>query len=337
MKETAFLKAFGEISDAYIETAAATVGNTEKAPSPRYKRKLTVLLIAAALCLCLMGAAAVGAIYGDSIQSWFSRQWALIMKRDMSEGQTAVIDHLSQSIDQSKTVGGVTVTVDSATVGDGTFYLLLRVEGVKFSSRYLYGFRDELMELSPDPREEGENFGGYGFQYEGIDGDGAALFLMDFNYTGGGDAGKDTSPLRVSLTLKDLSQGAAREKTIQEGEWVFTFTVDRSQPLVTVFLPDTQVTLMDHASHKKLPVWIRNIRLTSTGIRFEVDFDGIIEFPTYELKAVLKNGVAAGNNGGLGTPLEGRNAMAYSYQWQFPLDLDEVAYIRFAETRIPLP
>lgn len=336
MKETDFLSAFGEINEAYIETAAATVGNAGTA-SPRFKRKMTVLLIAAAVCLCLMGAAAVGVMYGDSIQSWFSHEWALITKRGMSQGQLAVIDHLSQDINISKTVDGVTVTVDSATVGDDTFYLLLRAEGVKFSSRYYYGFRDFRMELSPDPREERGTFGGDGFQYVGRDGDGAALFLMSFNYAGGGDAERDTSPLQVTLTLKDLFRDAAREKTIQKGEWVFTFTVDRSQPLEAVALPDIRVELTDRNTHEKIPVWLRDIRVTSVGIRFRQDSASGTFFYADGLRVILKNGAEVGRASGFGTPLENTEAIEYSYQWQFPVDLDEAAYICIGDTRLPLP
>ena len=335
MNTTDFLSAFGEINETYVETAAATVGKAGKT-SPRFRRKMTVLLIAAAVCLCLMGAAAVGALYGDSIQSWFSHQWELVTKRDMSQGQLTVIDHLSQDINISKTVDGVTVTADSATVGDGTFYLLLRVEGVKFSSRYLYSFHDVLMELSPDPRDEGGTFGGYGYQYAGRDGDGAALFLISFNYAGGGDTGKDTSPLQVTLTLKDLFRDAAREKTIQKGEWVFTFTVDRSQPLEAVALPDTPVTLADYQTHSETVVWLRDIRVTNVGIRFRQDSASGTFIHADGLRLILKNGAEVGNDGGYGTPLDDAS-LEWSYMWQFPMDLDEAAYICIGTQRLPLP
>ena len=46
----------------------------------------------------------------------------------MSSGQAALIDHLSQEIGVSQSIGDVTMTVDSATVGDDGFYLLFRME-----------------------------------------------------------------------------------------------------------------------------------------------------------------------------------------------------------------
>ena len=91
------------------------------------RRRWPVALIAVILCLFLMGAGVVAVIYGDRIQNLFGHYFELVTGQDMSEGQTALIDHLSQDISQSKTVGETTVTVDSVTVGDDRFYLLLRV------------------------------------------------------------------------------------------------------------------------------------------------------------------------------------------------------------------
>ena len=336
MTEKEFLSAFGEISETYIEAAAATAGGAGKAPSRRIKGRFSLVLIAAAVCLLLMGAAAaVGAIYGEDIQSWFSHQWELVTRRNMSEGQLAVIDHLSQDIGQSAAVDGVTVTVDSATVGDGSFYLLLRAEGVKFSSRYNYGFGDILMELSPDPRDEGETFGGYGFQYQGLDGDGAALFLISFNYAGWGDAGGDTSPLRVTLTLRDLTRSPER-RNVLAGEWALSFSIDRSHPPQAAALPDTPVTLEDHRTHAGVTVWLRDIRVTNTGIRFRLDdaFGSLAPFDG--LRLILKSGAEVGNDGGYGVPLDGA-FLEWSYMWQFPVDLDEAAYVCIGGKRLPLP
>lgn len=71
----------------------------------------------------------------------------------LEELQVAVMDHLSQEIGLSQTVGGVQVTVDSATVGDDTFFVLLRLEGLNFSNSASYGFDEISMTVQPDPLE----------------------------------------------------------------------------------------------------------------------------------------------------------------------------------------
>ena len=87
---------------------------------PHFVRRLSAVGAAAVLLLFLLGCAVVGTVYGQSIQSWFAHYWQAVNHREMSQGQAALIDHLTQDINQSQTVDGVTVTVDSATVGDDT-------------------------------------------------------------------------------------------------------------------------------------------------------------------------------------------------------------------------
>ena len=139
--------AVNEVDDDILERSErATISNVVP-----IRRRWPVALIAAILCLFLMGAGVVAVIYGDSIQNWFGHYFELVTGQNMSEGQTALIDHLSQDISQSKTVGETTVTVDSVTVGDDSFYLLLRVEGVELSNRHSYSFDGVTLEVSPDP------------------------------------------------------------------------------------------------------------------------------------------------------------------------------------------
>lgn len=338
MKSERVLDALGQVDDRYIAEAAPNSKKAEKATSPRVGRRLSTALIAAIIALCLMGAGVVAIIYGDSIQNWFGHQWKAITGQSMSDGQTAVIEHLSQEIDASQTVGDVTVTVDSATVGDGTFYLLLRVEGLQLSDKYNYAFDEITMEIVPDPLVGGGGLGGYGFQYQGIDGNGAALMLLDYNYASMDGYVEDTRPLEVALTLKNLIRNANtdKEKALAEGEWNYTFTLDRTQLPEAILLPDTETMVMDHDKWEEVSIVITNIVLTNTGIRFQFDhYEGTLVISD-RLCVVMKNGTVVGNNGGVGTPLEGSSIMSYSFQWQFPIDLNEVSAIQIGNTQIPL-
>ena len=170
------------------------------------KRKVWLVAVLAA-AFVFVGAGVVAVVYGDSIQSWFGYYFGIITGHEMSEEQKGIIDHLSQDINQSQTVGETTVTVDSVTVGDDNFYLLLRIEGNKFSDRHHYIFDTNILEVSPDPVEGDGGLGSYGIQFHGIDGDGAALMLMDYSYATGEEFTVDTTPLEVHLVLKDLMQG----------------------------------------------------------------------------------------------------------------------------------
>lgn len=245
MNPRQFSELLGEIDARYIEEALSYAP-----PARRFLpfRRLAAALAAAILALCLLGAGAAAGLYGDSIQDWFAHCWQAITGQPMSQGQAAVIDHLSQQIGVSRTDGEVTVTVDSATVGDDTFFLLLKVEGLYFSSRHSYNFCMGRLETDPDPLASGA-FVGWGSDYLGVDREGAALLLIKYEYLDADGFAGDTSPLQVRLHLQNLARDphTDREKVIAPGEWDFSFSIDRSQPPQAVSLPDTRVMAMDAA------------------------------------------------------------------------------------------
>ena len=319
-------KGFNEVDDDILERSErVTVSNVVP-----IRRHLPVALIAAILALFLMGAGVVAIIYGDSIQSWFGHYFELVTGQEMSEEQTALIDHLSQDISQSQTVGEATVTVDSVTVGDDSFYLLLRVEGGEVSKRHHYSFDGVTLEVSPDPMEGVGGIGSHGIQYQGMEGDGSALLLMDYSYATQEDFELDTTPLEVHLILEDFmrSPQSDNRKMVTEGIWEFNFTIDRSQPPATISLPDTEVMAMNLELREEAPVVLKNIELTNTGIRFQYDYqEGTYSLEAH-LKIVLKNGAIIGYSDGSGTPLGDGTTLNCSYHWMIPVNLDEVQAVR---------
>lgn len=152
----------------------------------------------------------------------------------------AVIDHLSQTIDVSQTVHDVTITVDSATIGDDSFFLLLKVTGIRFSEKSSYDFQNAELQPYPDPLTLGA-FTGYRINYLGLDEAGTALLLVNYRYVGGYADTGNTQPMQVRLLLRDLTENAHTnsEKVLCEGTWNFNFTVDRSQTVEKVILPNT--------------------------------------------------------------------------------------------------
>ncbi len=300
------------------------------------RRRFPISLVAALLALLLTGACAVAVIYGDSIQNWFVHYFGLITGQEMSEGQKALLDHLSQEIGQSKTVGETIVTVDSATVGDDNFYLLVRVEGVEFSKRHHYSFDEVRLEVSPDPMDGVGGLGSFGIQFHGLDGDGAALLLMDFNYATEEVFALDTAHLEVHLVLEDLMRWANtdRQKMITEGVWEFSFMIDRSQPPESVTLPDTEVMLMNLHTREEMSALFTDIELTNTGLRFRYDYGKGTLAIVSQLEVVLENGATIGDNGGSGVPMEDGTTLNCSYQWRVPINLDEVKAVRIGETEI---
>ena len=327
-------QSFCEVDDDILERSE-TASSYHTVP---IRRRLPAALIAAMLCLCLMGAGVVAIIYADSIQNWFGHYFELVTGQEMSQGQTALIDHLSQDINQSQTVGETIVTVDSVTMGDDSFYLLLRVEGVNFLKRHHYDFEEVTLELSPDPMEGIGGVGSYGLKFHGLDGDGAALFLMDHSYGTSEGFKPDPTPLEVHLLLVNLVRGhqSEKQKMMTEGIWEFSFTLDRSQPPESISLPDTEVMGLNLDTEEEECIVLSNIELTNTGIRFQYNYEnGTIDFRA-KPEVSLENGATICWTDGSCTPMRDRTTLNCSYHWIIPVNLDEVVAVRIGEEEIPV-
>lgn len=332
-------RGFGEVDDDILERSeAAGAGGKAAHGSIPLNRRLTAALAAAILALLLMGAGIMAVLYVDGIQDWFGFAWETRTGQPMNEGQLAVIDHLSQEIGVSRTIDGVTVTVHSAAVGDDCFFLLLKVGGLQFSSKHSCDFEDAAMEMEPNLIENG-GLAGFGLEYLGLDGDGCALLLLDHSYGRYTGYQKDTQPLKVELTLRNVMRDGHtdRKKVLAEGEWFLSFEIDRSRPPEVILLPDTPVWGQIRETGEKAPITLTDIELTNTGLRFQYeDAEGTMSLFQREIEAVLKNGETIWAKSGVGVPINGFAAMSYSYHWFVPVDLDEVASVRVGGRQIPV-
>ncbi|RGD22477.1 DUF4179 domain-containing protein [Subdoligranulum sp. AM23-21AC] len=339
MKEKRLLKLLGSIDEKYIDEAKPSYSNEHQYVSTRRFRRIPAALVAAVIAVSLMGVVAVAAVYGSNIQNWFAHQWEVLTGQSMSESQMAVIDHLSQTINASQTVDDVTITVDSATVGDDSFFLLLKVNGIDFSGKNSYDFQNAELQPEPDPLTLGA-FTGYQIDYLGIDEAGNALLLVNYSYVGGEAETNNTQLLQVRLLLRDLTENAHTnsEKVICEGTWNFNFTVDRSQTVEKVILPNTEVSAQNTAGNKETTVELMNIELTNMGVRFQYDYAQEDLFLSEErVVLVLKNGKTVINTGAMGSPTDDNQFMQYTYQWLVPVNLDEVDHLEIGTAQIALP
>ncbi len=334
MNRADLYRSFSEIDDDILERSERATGSR----ASWIRRHVSVALIAARLCLFLMGAGVIAVIYGDNIQNWFGYYFSETTGHEMSQSQAELIDHLSQNIGQSQTIDGTTVTVDSVTMGDDSFFLLLRVEGAELSKRYGYDFDNVVLEVSPNPLTWEDGIGGYGTDFLGLDGDGAALFLIDHSYTTAEPFTTDTTPLEVHLVLNDFMRSPRTEKRkmITEGVWEFDFSIDRSKPPETVSLPDTQVTAQNLHTQEDGTVLLTDLVLTNTGIRFRYDYqDGTYDLAAH-IQIQLKNGATIHYKEGSSILMDDKTTLNCSYHWQIPVELDEVQAVLFDDIAIPV-
>lgn len=336
MKSERLLRNLNDIDGKYILEA-----NPIEAAQHISRKKITALILAAALALFLVSCGVVAVIYGDSIQSWFGFYWHRITGQDMEVEQTAIIDHLSQDIGISSTCGEVTVSMDSATVSEDIFYLLIRVEGVPFSHRKSYDFKERDIKISPDPAAQSGGMGSFGIRFLGLDGDGSALFLMHHQsspYSGFEDGTED---YEIRLILTDLiTRDRSKTKTVAEGAWGFQFSLDRSAVPESIHLPDTVVPGIDLNTGETVDVILMDIVLTNTGIRFKyLSNNGSIDLHLghHWISPLLTNGKRIEDGTGSGVPITGTNLLSYSWHWPIPVDLEDIVSIWIGDTEIFIP
>ena len=310
MKQDEILYALTDIRSDYIQEAA---------PARRRPiRRWVAAAIAASLALMLMGA---GVLFGGSIQDWMDHRWAMENTRPMGEGQVALVDSMSQKIGLSKTIGGITVDVDSALFGDRGFRVLVRVRGQQFDHEQGVCFDRWSMELQPDPTEGmGRHIG---WQFAGFDGDGSWLLFFYCNWD---QAKRPDAPFAVRLSMTDLvfTGGAVGEtvEVVQEGTWEFEFPLEVTEIPESVSLPDCTVTGYDPETGKRVKLGLKNLVLYSTGISYEQTGEG-----DFEVTVILSDGSSIAATLGLGD----------TRWWDVPVDPAQVTALRIGETTVQIP
>ena len=303
------------------------------------KRKIAFVLLVAVMVLTLASCTVAAVIYGDSIQSWFTYYWEQITGQEMGVGQTAVIHELSQKIGASTTDGNLTITVDSATGSEDIYYILVRVEGHRFTQKHRYAFESRRLTVDESALPDDLSVSSFGIQYLGVAEDGAGLFLIDYDYaTSGGDIG-EINELPMTLHLKNMTRRNPHRKLdtakiVEEGKWSVSFTLDRSQISEKVQLPDAEVGGMNYETGEEVSILLSNIVLSNTGIRFTYDSKhGSVE-PYSGIFVLLKNGARIEGGQGTGTVEEDLSTRNYDWNWSIPLNLDDIATVSIGGTEI---
>ena len=331
--ETTYRHGMGQLRlDPARRAAILDIPRGRQAPRrhPGALRAATAVL-AAAVLLTVGGVALSGQ---PAVRAWFDRYWQAIAGKPMEEGQSLLLQGLTQTIGVSDTENGVTVTADSAVVGDDSFWLLLKVSGPELSTRYGYTFGNDTLTLTPDPAEAGGTFS-WGLESHGVNADGEAELLLQYSYQLKSGANPPwTEDMAVTLRLTDLIQGRSTgaDATVAAGTWELNFTL-RSGDVATVSLPDTWVECTDGQEGTQR-LLLRDITLTATGIRFSSRG----EAPRVELvpALVLRDGTEVDYGDGTGAARADGLGLEHSFHWRVPVDLTQVSAVRICDTVIPV-
>ena len=296
-------------------------------------RTAAVVLIAA----ILLGALTVTAALAPAdLRDWFSQRWQSLTGQPMSQEQQVVLGSLSQSVGESAVSNGVTLTVDSAVIGTDSFWLLLKVDGVTAQGQN-YRFETTSLQVEPDPVHENGGLGSWGLQYLGSSPEGELLFLMDYSYHVSGENGNWPGDISVVLKAENLLQerGKRPSRMVGEGTWTVSFTLDQRALSPVKQGADCWVLAEDWDQETLARFHVRDLRASATGVRFTVA-DDAIHSHRWEPTAILSDGTEVPYSSGGGTPTEDDSAMVFSYQWQVPVDPEQVIAVRIGRTEIPL-
>ena len=310
-------------------------------------KKLSVSFIIAAALAVILAGTALAAVIGvpETLQEWFGKQWTETGGGEqMPKEQQAVIDRLVQPINVSSVSKGVTITLDSVTPGEDGLWMLVKIAGTEEETRW--DFMDFSVSCEPTEKQETLDFtiSGYTASYTGMTEDNTQVQLIYYRSTDGQaflNGGEFELKLGGMYCTK-WTENEACEMIEREGRWALPFklepvgepeslTAKSAQVDVSKLEWDEEGEELSEPIERKGTLRLQNIRVTSTGYRFErpLGEEGW-EIPSPEL--LLKGGVDI--QGGGANQIYGVPEMRGS--WNIPVDLSQVESIRFGDVVVPL-
>ena len=309
-------------------------------------------LIAAALVVVLAAGTALAAA-SPTLRDWFARKWAEGTGGEISESQALLIDSLTETVGESQTVGDVTVTVDSLTVGGDALWALVDVEGVDVLAKERYSFDGIYVEILPDPSEGAYGGASYSLGSIGLTEDGAVRMLLEFSGIFSTGNQINNGDYTLELRLRDLTlcrRAGEPDEIIYEGEW--SFSIPLTESMVPTIAIDSAVVELgaggeeaegtETASGVTITLW--DIRVTATGLSFYTAYSDdeaaervqMAALSYLEVAVILSDGTEVLSNGSGGSQTEGGGWYCTS-QWPVPIDVEDVMAIRIGGTEIPVP
>ena len=336
-KNERLLDAIGEVDPALVQAAG------EMGPVRRGRgRRALIVGLAAALVLALGATAA--AYYGDALLDHFA--WR--NGGELTESQAETIQALTAVVDQSQTVDGWTVTVDKAIATRHDAYIKLNVTapaGVTLDpEEQNYDCDVEISGFNTEDTPE-EGVTGYGLQMTMFKDEGMAenegVILLELDRTATAASALDLADGKErTVTLKDLrvweldEESHKTEQTLVEGTWQFTFALPAAEE-IELLDGTVNVLAKNPSTGNKEDVGISRLRLTALGatVEYITAYDYIQPFD--DMTVTLADGSAV--NGRERTNSARDFGKVCSFQFDVPIDLDQVDHVTFQGMELKVP
>lgn len=330
MNNETILYAIGMIDDKAILDAKER-GSASRLGGRGMGRRLGTLLLAAVLILSL-AAVAYAIVKSDWFKSFFESE----SNRELTPDQQQFLEENSVGVGESVTVDGYTVTLEAALCDDWELYLKLRIvapDGITLDFPNADDgsclFEDVSYHSSAvDPSSVRYRMRGGGWQPL-VDGDGKenTATVVFYEQTVEGDhAFTDGEVWNVTLRNLMISQQDPEKDffcheylLLAEGEW--NFTIPLTEMNERLELIDEPVAFATPYGNLNGPVEYVDILITSFELRpfgatckFVADTDSLDSF---DALVVMKDG----------SEVRAQRSMGFSYQFDAPLLLENVAYV----------
>lgn len=341
MTSDRLIDAIGMINDSTIRDAKEYDIHTPVKPILTFKRKrVAAILLVAILVLALSVTALAAAGTFGRILSWFGNLWGASTGKDISEAQAQTIMDLTGEVGLSAKDNGITVTVQSITLGDSSAVLLFSVDvdDATLSADAKYGFDTFWCDLiSADGQLPGDR--GVSQDFYMVDPATNQAYIV-VKYDGGlpvADIMRGNCVM--SVDLDGLVENSIDEAAFRKyaGHWEFEIAMDADLLPSSLFVESAIVQGKTYVStllpSQPVDLEIRDISITSTGISFVLDagYDG-----EWSITAVLTDGTKVKTSTGSGYLMSDNETYAHSFVWQVPISLNELDYIEFFNSKLQL-
>ena len=292
----------------------------------RNRKKLTAVLAAAAAMLLTTSVLAASLGLPEMLADWFGQRWEEQSGDPLGEGQIAFLERLTQPVGIHDTQNGVTIMVDSATVGHDSIWMLLVADGVEepgesgtLPSSWL---TDMDWTVAPGPGESPYEFHSVNttLSCARVTDDGRMYWIY---HCSGQWEDPDVFLGGCYVTL-ECGNIESSGQILAEGPWKLEFALEAAA--------DTQILTLDRAQFAVLDadvlLDVEDVRVTSTDISFVREADGNVY--AMEISLLLRDGTEA-----FFTPLP--SAYLEGGQWfesrslPLPVDLTQVETLRVGD------
>lgn len=312
------------------------------------RRIPAAVLVAAALVIALAGTA-FAAVFDlpDILADWFGQRWEEEIEKPVEKEQLELLNRLTRPVGVSDTCGGVTITADSATVGDSSLWVLLVVDGLEGPLPepgeagdwfHMYHTGMDRSDIAPLTQEAFKINGmGFGVYSSNVTEDGRLCLIYCYEPQISGSASL-LDGCRVTFQTDEIGYG---NETLAEGNWLLEFDLEPAEGTPVLTLQDVQFPAKyPHGGETEdVLIDMTEVRVSSTDVTFRLDAgDSLRMAYQFDMTLLFRDGteINCTELPEMGSHDEEKNEWVVTKNLPLPIDLTQVESLRVGGMEFPL-